>query len=304
MGNKHSVREIKSQFEKLEGQLSSLRSQLSSTQATLSSTQAELSSTKSDLSSTKASLKAVNEEVEKHKQEILIRDVRISKLFKLIELQEQVSCAKGEGLLSKFTLEASRKEAKELEELISSRKKFEDDIGMKLQRIMGLEKKVSLANHQLFCTRANLEALKKEESMLRKELESHEKFQKDMELKLKMIMKHEKQLSHTKTKILSSKCDLEALKNDEIMLKEKLQACEKYNEDKRSKFQKVMELEKELSYTKVEGLLVKVRLEASRKEEEGLKKQVSSLEKYQQGMEIKLMKILEHEKEFVAQNLF
>ncbi|XP_057529743.1 uncharacterized protein LOC130808280 [Amaranthus tricolor] len=297
MGNTHSASHIRSKFEELEGQISSLRSQLSSTQATLSSNQAELSLTK-------ASLKAANEEVEKHKQEILIRNVRISKLFKLVELQEQVSCAKVEALLSKFTLEASRKEVKELEELISSRKKFEDDIGMKLERIMGLEKKVSLANDQLFCSRANLEALKKEEGMLRKDLESHEKFQKDMEVKLKMIMKLEKQISHTKAKILSSKCDLEALKKDEIMLKEKLQACEKYNEDKRSKFQKVMELEKELSYTKVEGLLVKFRLEASRKEEEGLKKQVSALEKYQQGMEIKLMKILEHEKEFVPQNLF
>lgn len=296
MGNKQSTA-ARNRISQLETELSSTRNALSSTQNALSSTQNELKSTNVKLSSTMASLRESQQKVEKLTKDNALREILVTKLSKVGELQEQVHSTKFEALSSKFMLEVSRKEEEELKEQLIARKKFQDDIEMKVKVLMEMEKQISFVNDEMLSTMSSLKASKNEENMLKEQLLTQDKVQKDMEMKLEVIRKLEKQLSQTKNEALSMKHDFEASKMEENMLEEQLESFEKFNQDIEMKLRKVMEVEKQIMFSKAEGLFVKANLQALRKQEEGLKKQLLEFEKYQKDMEIKLEKIFELEQE-------
>ncbi|XP_021758516.1 centrosomal protein of 63 kDa-like [Chenopodium quinoa] len=269
-GNK-KVKEAKNRISQLEGQLSS---------------------THNDLSSTRAHLERLNQRVEKLTEDNLDRELMIDKLLKLGELQEQFASTKVEALTSKCNLEASRKEEEELKEQLLNRRKIEEDVEMKLRKVIELEKQVVCVNEEVLSTKVDLEASKKEEDMLNEQLLGLEKILEEMEMKLNMVMKLEKELEDTKNKVLTTKGEFEVSKKEENMLKEHLQSCENLHKDMNTKLQKVLDLEKQLRFIRAEGLFVKTSLEGSRKQEERLKKQLFESERSQQDMGMKLQQIL------------
>uniref|UniRef100_A0A803MH46 Uncharacterized protein n=1 Tax=Chenopodium quinoa TaxID=63459 RepID=A0A803MH46_CHEQI len=190
----------------------------------------QLSSTQNELSSTRVRLERLNQEVEKLKTDNFVHEHMKEKLLELGELQEQLSSTKVEALTSKCNLEASRKEEEELKEQLLNRRKIEEDVEMKLQKVLDLEKQLRFIRAEGLFVKANLEGSRKQEERLKKQLFESERFQQDIGMKLQKILELENEISSYEAEALSDMANLEYTNKEVEELKEKLSLLEKVQE--------------------------------------------------------------------------